>query len=45
MARQARQTMSRENYYNVIKEKIARESKTPEEYERRVRALARRLGL
>ena len=37
--------MSKWNYYEHMKKKIAVESKTPEEYQRRIKALARKLGL
>ncbi len=37
--------MDRLEYYEKIKAKIAKEAKTPQEYERRIAALAKRLNL
>ncbi len=37
--------MSKLELYEKIKKQIAQEAKTPEEYERRVKALARKLGI
>lgn len=37
--------MNRYATYERIKAEIARTAKTPQEYERRVRALARKLGI
>jgi hypothetical protein len=37
--------MSRYELYNQIKREIERTAKTPEEYERRVKALARKLKI
>ena len=37
--------MSKYAPYERIKAEIARTAKTPQEYERRVRALARKLGI
>ena len=37
--------MSKYATYERIKAEIARTAKTPQEYERRVRALARKLGI
>lgn len=36
--------MSKQSYYEAMKKKIANESKTPEEYERRIKALAKKLN-
>lgn len=37
--------MSRYKLYEILKEKIAQESKTKEEYEKRVNALAKKLKI
>lgn len=37
--------MNRYATYERIKAEIARTAKTPQEYERRIRALARKLGI
>ena len=37
--------MSRQDYYELMKAQIAKEAKTSEEYERRIRALAKRLNI
>jgi hypothetical protein len=37
--------MSKYSYYEAMKKKIAKESKTPAEYERRIKALARKLNI
>ena len=37
--------MSKYTYYEAMKKKISRESKTPAEYERRIKALARKLNI
>ncbi len=35
--------MSKQSYYEAMKKKIASEAKTAEEYERRIKALAKKL--
>ena len=37
--------MSKYSYYEAMKKKIAKESKTPQEYEKRVKALAKKLNI
>lgn len=37
--------MSKYQYYEMMKKKIAAEAKTPQEYEKRIRALAKKLGV
>lgn len=37
--------MDKFTYYEMMKSKIAKEAKTPQEYERRIFALAKRLGI
>ncbi len=37
--------MSKHEAYERIKKQIAKEAKTPKEYERRIKALAKKLGV
>ena len=37
--------MSKYSYYEAMKKKIAKESKTPQEYEKRMKALAKKLNI